>query len=147
MTYENASEEGVAPNNPKHYIMKEYEPMLEIALLMVFSQHALQPVEIGLASYYTVNSSGAVTASGERLRDDAFTAAMVDGEFGHYYLVQAENGNSVVVRLNDRGPYVDGRVIDLSKAAMRELSPTAGLVDVKVYHLGPRIPPNLRGRN
>ncbi len=121
--------------------------MLEIALLMIFSQHTLQPVETGVASYYTVNSSGAVTASGERMRDDAFTAAMVDGEFGHYYLVQAENGNSVVVRLNDRGPYVDGRVIDLSKAAMRELSPTAGLVHVNVYHLGPRIPPNLRGNN
>ena len=121
--------------------------MLEIAVLMVFSQHALQPVEVGVASYYTVSSSGSVTASGERMRDDAFTAAMLDGEFGHYYLVQAENGNSVVVRLNDRGPYADGRVIDLSKAAMRELSPTAGLLNVEIYHLGPRIPPNLRGRN
>ena len=121
--------------------------MLEVAVLMVLSQHALQPFEVGVASYYTVESSSTVTASGERMRDDAYTAAMLDGEFGHYYLVTAENGNSVVVRLNDRGPYVDGRVIDLSKAAMRELCPESGLLDVKIYDLGPRIPPNLRMSN
>ena len=77
-----------------------------------------------------------MTASGERLRDEAFTCAMLDGVFGDYYLVVAENGKSVVCRLNDRGPYVKGRVIDLTKAAMRELHSKAGLVRVKVYHLG-----------
>ncbi len=70
------------------------------------------------------------------MRDSAATCAMIDGVFGDYYLVVAENGNSVVCKLNDRGPYVKGRVIDLSRAAMRKLSLRAGLVEVKVYRLG-----------
>ncbi len=118
--------------------------MLEIAVMMLLSQQTFEPVVSGVASYYTVDSSSIRTASGERLRDEAFTCAMLDGEFGHYYLVVAENGNSVIVRLNDRGPYVGNRVIDLSEAAMRQLHPEAGLVHVEVYDLGPRIPSNLR---
>ncbi len=118
--------------------------MLEIAVMMLLTQHTIEPFVSGEASYYTVESSSIRTASGERFRDDAFTCAMLDGEFGHYYLVAAENGNSVIVRLNDRGPYTGGRVIDLSEAAMRELHPEAGLVHVDVYHLGPRIPSDLR---
>jgi len=47
------------------------------------------------------------------------------------------------VRLNDRGPYVRRRVIDLSKAAMRELHPSHGLMWVKVYDLGEKPPPEL----
>lgn len=121
--------------------------MLEIAVVMLFSQHVMEPVAEGTASYYTVNSSSRTTASGERFRDDGFTCAMLDGEFGNYYLVVAENGNSVVVRLNDRGPYHGGRVIDLSKAAMRELHPQAGLLEVEIYELGPRIPPGIRSLN
>ena len=103
---------------------------------VLLSHQPVQPVTQGVASYYTPTSSSALTASGERLHDDAFTCAMRDGEFGDYYLVVAEGGKSVVCRLNDRGPYVKGRVVDLSKAAMRKLHPRAGLVKVKVYHLG-----------
>ncbi|GMV99778.1 MAG: hypothetical protein AMXMBFR84_09170 [Candidatus Hydrogenedentota bacterium] len=109
--------------------------MFEIVALLLLSQQPLEPVTEGLASYYTVQSSSAMTASGEPLRDDDYTCAMLDGEFGSYYLVVAENGNSVVVRLNDRGPYVKGRVIDLSKAAMRKLHPNSGKVKVKIYPL------------
>ena len=106
-----------------------------IALVLVSYQQPL-PVAEGLASYYTVESSSAMTASGEPLRDDQLTCAMREGEFGTHVLVVAENGNSVVCRLNDRGPYVKGRVIDLSRAAMRALHARAGTVRVKVYDLG-----------
>jgi len=103
-------------------------------------------VESGVASYYTVESSSNLTASGETFRNDGFTGAMLDGEFGDYYLVQAENGNSVVIRLNDRGPYVHNRVIDLSPVAMDQLDPglNSGLIHVDIYHLGDKIPENLK---
>lgn len=115
--------------------------MFEIVALMLLSQQPLQPLLEGEASYYTVSSSSSVTASGETLRDDLYTCAMRMGEFGERLLVVAENGNSVVVKLNDRGPFVSDRVIDLSEAAMRKLDPDAGLVDVKIYRLGTRKSP------
>lgn len=108
---------------------------------MLLSQQPIVPVTEGVASYYTVESSGTETASGETFRDDAYTCAMLEGEFGTYYLVVAESGKSVVVRLTDRGPYVKGRVIDLTKTAIRELDPKNGLINVKVYQLGP-VPPS-----
>lgn len=110
--------------------------MFEILALMLLSQQPLVPIVQGTASYYTVASSSAITASGEPFCDDAMTCAMLTGEFGEYYLVVAENGRSVVVRLNDRGPFAKGRVIDLSKAAMRKLNPGLGLTRVRVYRLG-----------
>jgi rare lipoprotein A len=116
--------------------------MFELIALMLLSQQPMQPVAEGVASYYTVHSSGQRTASGETLRDGEFTCAMLDGHFGEYFLVVADNGRSVVCRLNDRGPFVKGRVIDLSKAAMKELDPKRGLLDVKVYRLGFHPPPS-----
>ncbi|MCK5863075.1 MAG: septal ring lytic transglycosylase RlpA family lipoprotein [Candidatus Hydrogenedentes bacterium] len=110
--------------------------LFEIMAFVLLSHQPVQPATEGVASYYTTASSSTITASGERFRDDALTCAMLDGEFGDYYLVVAKNGASVVCRLNDRGPYIKGRVIDLSEAAMRALHPRAGLVQVKVYHLG-----------
>jgi rare lipoprotein A len=110
--------------------------MLQIAALLILSQQPLEPVMQGVASYYTVASSSAVTASGERFSDAEYTCAMLTGEFGDHFMVVADNGNSVVVKLNDRGPYVDDRIIDLSEAAIRALHPTAGLVNVTIYPLG-----------
>lgn len=115
--------------------------MLELVALVLISQQPLIPVAEGVASYYTIESSSAVTASGETMSDEAYTCAMLRGEFGMRYLVVAENGRSVVVRLNDRGPYVKGRVVDLSEAAMRELHPKAGLIKVRIYALGRGGPP------
>ncbi len=117
--------------------------MFELVALMLMSQQPPEPFVEGMASYYTVASSSSLTASGERLRDDELTCAMIDGEFGMYYLVVGASGRSVVVRLNDRGPFVGNRVIDLSKAAMRELHPTDGLMWVRVYKLGAKVPPDL----
>lgn len=110
--------------------------MLEIMAFVLLSHQPLMPATEGVASYYTARSSSEITASGEAMCDQSYSFAMLDGEFGDYYLIVAENGNSVVCRLNDRGPYIKGRVVDLSKAAMRALHPTAGLLEVKVYRLG-----------
>ncbi|HQN00005.1 MAG TPA: septal ring lytic transglycosylase RlpA family protein [Candidatus Hydrogenedentes bacterium] len=117
--------------------------MLEIIAFVLLSHQPMAPVTEGVASYYTVESAGTRTASGERLNDGDFTCAMLQGAFGEYVLVVAENGRSVVCRLNDRGPFTRGRVIDLSRAAMRELHPTAGLLTVKVFRLGTNPPPEL----
>jgi len=133
-----SSEAGYCANK-----QEEISQMFELVALMLLSQQPPAPFVEGMASYYTVASSSAVTASGERMQDSALTCAMREGEFGHYYLVVAANGRSVVVKLNDRGPYVWRRVIDLSKAAMRKLHPSNGLMWVKVYELGEEVPPEL----
>ena len=114
--------------------------MFEVIALMLLSHQPLQPVVVGEASYYTVASSSQLTASGETMRNDAYTCAMPTGDFGDYFLVVAESGKSVVCRLNDRGPFVKGRVIDLSQAAMRELCPGVGTTNVSVYRLGRNAP-------
>ena len=117
--------------------------MFELIALMILSQQPVQPIATGTASFYTVASSSGLTASGEALRDDIPTCALRDGIFGDYYLFVAENGNSVVCHLNDRGPFVKERVADLSLAAIRALDSRAHLVRVAVYHLGPNPPPSV----
>ncbi len=109
---------------------------LHLAALMFFTQNPPELVAEGVASYYTVASSSSLTASGEPMRDDLLTCAMLQGEFGEYYLVVSETGGAVICRLNDRGPYIKGRIIDLSEASMRQLAGNDGLVQVKVYLLG-----------
>ena len=75
----------------------------------------------GIASVYD-HSSGAHTASGERLQEGALTAAHPSLPFGTMVAVSNKrNGRTVTVRINDRGPFVRGRVIDLSPAAARAL--------------------------
>lgn len=78
--------------------------------------------EVGMASYYADAHQGRRTASGERFDMHALTAAHRTLPFGtRVEVTNLENGRSVVVRINDRGPFVEGRVIDLSQAAAREL--------------------------
>ncbi len=109
-------------------------PMLAI---LVISTQPMQPCIEGIASYYTTAQTGIITASGERFKDHEFTCAMPFGKFGDYYLVVNEtNGKSIICKLNDRGPYIKGRVIDLSRSSMKALDSRKGLIKVKVYHLG-----------
>ena len=76
----------------------------------------------GLASWYGPGFGGRRTASGERFNGGALTAAHRYLPFGSRVLVTSRRtGRSVVVRINDRGPYVGGRVIDLTAAASRAL--------------------------
>jgi len=82
----------------------------------------------GLASVY----SGGRTANGERMNAAAMTAAHRSLPFGtHVTVMNRNNGRSVVVRINDRGPFVHGRVIDLSPAAARVIG-VSGLAPVSL---------------
>lgn len=75
--------------------------------------------ECGRASWYALTSK---TASGERMNPAALTAAHRTLPFGtRLKVTHPRTGRSVIVRINDRGPFVRGRVLDLSKAAAREL--------------------------
>src|SRR5688572_19150833 len=78
--------------------------------------------EAGLASFYGPGFHGRMTASGEIYDQEKMTAAHPTLEFGSRVRVtNLSNGESVVVRVTDRGPYVRGRVIDVSVGAAREL--------------------------
>jgi len=84
--------------------------------------------ETGIASVYAY--SGGKTASGERANPGGFTAAHRTLKFGTQVRVtNRRNGRNVVVRINDRGPFVRGRVIDITPAAARALG-FAGLASV-----------------
>jgi rare lipoprotein A len=88
----------------------------------------------GTASYYGGKFHGRKTASGERFNQEALTAAHKTLPLGTQVRVtNLRNGESVDVKINDRGPYHKGRVIDLSKGAARELGMLgAGTAKVKV---------------
>jgi rare lipoprotein A len=82
----------------------------------------------GEASWYSATFQGRLTASGERYDGGALTAAHRTWPLGTYVRVRSlATGKSVVVRINDRGPYVKGRIIDLSYAAAEAL----GLPDAR----------------
>lgn len=77
------------------------------------------------ASFYGGRLHGSMTASGERFNQNDFTAAHKSLPFGSKVKVtNPDNGKSVVVRINDRGPYVKGRVIDLSTASFKAIEDT-----------------------
>jgi len=78
--------------------------------------------EVGIASWYGPGFHGKTTASGEPYDMYAFTAAHKTLPFGTVVrVVDLATGRSVVVRINDRGPFVAGRIIDLSYAAAEAL--------------------------
>jgi rare lipoprotein A len=78
--------------------------------------------ETGLASWYGEPFHGRPTASGERYDMNAMTAAHKTMPLPSYARVRnLKNGREVIVRINDRGPFYPGRVIDLSRAAARRL--------------------------
>ncbi len=80
------------------------------------------PLGRGKASWYGPGFHGRLTANGERFNTNAYTAAHKTLPFGTKVKVtNAKTGQSVVVRINDRGPYAHGRVIDLSKASARSI--------------------------
>jgi rare lipoprotein A len=71
--------------------------------------------EVGIASFYSTKT-GTQTASGERLNDSSFTAAHKTLKFGTKVKVtNLNNGKSIIVKINDRGPFIRGRIIDVSK--------------------------------
>ena len=100
----------------------------------LFSPAGAQGFQSGKASYYAKKFQGRRTASGERLHPDSLTCAHRSYPFGTKLRVyNPANGRSVVVRVTDRGPYVRGRIIDLSWRAAKELdiiSKGVGMVTV-----------------
>ena len=91
--------------------------------------------EVGVASWYGVPFHGRLTSNGERYDMNAMTAAHPTMPLPSYVRVRhLSNGREVVVRVNDRGPFRDGRIIDLSRAAARKLRIT-GIARVEVVRL------------
>jgi rare lipoprotein A len=92
------------------------------------------PYQIGLASYYHDSLAGNLTANGERYDPGAPTAAHRTLPLGTVVDVVRRDGRTVRVRINDRGPYVDGRILDLSRGAATALDMLrAGVVEVALY--------------
>lgn len=92
---------------------------LAAAAAMLAISSATASAQCGSASWYALNSR---TASGEHMNPAAMTAAHRTLPFGSKVVVTNQrNGRSVVVRINDRGPFIKGRLIDLSKAAAHKL--------------------------
>jgi len=98
-------------------------------------------VETGRASWYGEDFHGRPTSSGETYDMYKKTAAHKTLPLGTYVkVVNLDNNKSSIVRINDRGPFVKGRVIDLSYGAAKEIGMAdAGLADVKVIALGREI--------
>jgi rare lipoprotein A len=90
--------------------------------------------QVGIASYYR---SGKLTANGESFNPHGMTAAHKHLKFGTKVLVtDIRTGRSVIVRINDRGPFIAGRIIDLSLGAARALGiQGSGLAKVKLTTL------------
>jgi rare lipoprotein A len=120
-------------------------PGRELTLLFIFTmssffsctQIALQPsgpFQTGMASWYGPDFHGKTTSSKEVYDMYDLTAAHRILPFGTYVMVtNTDNGKSVIVRVNDRGPFVEGRIIDLSYAAAQALDMLGpGVVPVEI---------------
>lgn len=84
--------------------------------------------QLGIASWYGPRFQGKRTANGERFNTNELTAAHKTLPFGTRVRVKSQvNGKEVVVRINDRGPFIRGRIIDLSYAAAQAI----GLIGIK----------------
>ena len=107
---------------------------------------AARAVQQGVASYYARSLHGRRTASGERYDHGGLTAAHRSLPFGTLVRVEDERtGRAVVVRINDRGPYVRGRVLDLSGGAARRIG-LRGTASVHYEVLDPAALPSRRPR-
>jgi peptidoglycan lytic transglycosylase len=107
------------------------------AVVSLQSDDAAAASQCGKASWYKM---GSVTASGEKMNADALAAAHRSLPFGTKVRVDnLANGKSVVVRINDRGPFVGGRVIDVTRGAAKRLGMIgSGVARVRVTVLDGR---------
>ena len=114
-----------------------------ISHLSFLISHSFAQTQKGKASYYAKKFTGRRTASGEKMHHDSLTCAHRTYPFGTMLKVtNPANGQSVIVRVTDRGPYVKGRIIDLSARAAREIGIIAqGIAPVIVERHNPAIVP------
>ena len=133
----------IAMLSPLMYSLTSHLLPLTSYLSPLTSKTNAQGVQTGKASYYAKKFSGRKTASGERLHHDSLTCAHRTYPFGTQLKVtNPANGKTVIVRVTDRGPYVKGRIIDLSVRAARELGIIAqGIAPVIVERYNPSIIP------
>jgi len=102
---------------------RQIEGLKSCRLILILAKTShIQRVQSGRASWYGPGFHGKVTASGETFDEAALTAAHKSIPLGSKARVtNVTNGNSVEVKINDRGPFTQGRIIDLSRAAARAL--------------------------
>ena len=102
----------------------------------LISSCAPKITQTGKASYYGDKFNGKKTASGAKFRNSKLTAAHKTIPFGTKVKVtNLENGKSVKVKINDRGPFVAGRIVDLSKKAARRIDMIGkGVGNVKIEY-------------
>lgn len=114
------------PNKPYEILGQRYEPLTDDKPL----------VERGLASWYGKKFHGRSTASGEIYNMYAMTAAHVTMPIPSYARVRnPANGREIIVRINDRGPFHKGRIIDLSYTAALKLDVLRGVAPVEVERI------------
>lgn len=88
----------------------------------MLAEEAKHELSVGIASYYAAKFHGRRTASGEKFSSKLLTAAHLTLPFGTQLKVtNLRNMKSVIVRVNDRGPHVKGRIVDLSRAAAQAI--------------------------
>lgn len=92
-------------------------------------------IEAGIASWYGSKFHGRLTANGETYNMNDLTAAHKTLPFNTVVKVEnLDNGNSIIVRINDRGPYIGDRIIDLSRRAARDIGMyEAGIANVRIF--------------
>lgn len=102
------------------------KPYILTAIVLAF----VTPAKADVASWYGPGFHGRTTANGERFNRNAFTAAHRTLPFGTHVRV-CRGSRCVTVRINDRGPFIKGRSIDLSEAAAKRIG-CSGVCDVSV---------------
>ena len=132
--------------------MKATKKLVSLFLLMSFFISGIsfaQNAEYGDASYYNDKYHNQSTASGELYDKNAMTAAHKSLEFGtRVKVTRLDNNKSVIVRINDRGPYKPGRIIDLSRKAAEKIDLiTDGVTNVKVEILNKEVERELTASN
>lgn len=124
-TTHNLEKDALQATNRLRRLLGNASPLANISGKPNTSQVAVGSIRLklsGMASWYGPGFNGSPSASGEPFNQNAMTAAHRTLPFGTQVLVtNLDNGQSVVVRINDRGPYAGDRVIDLSAAAARVL--------------------------
>lgn len=100
------------------------------------SSQKLSGTETGLASFYSESYNGKKTANGEIYHSSEYTAAHKKLPFNTKVKVtNLSNGKTVKVRINDRGPFVAGRIIDLTRAAAKKIDMIGvGITKVKISY-------------
>ena len=113
--------------------------LLSFFLILFCVAGGYAQVQTGKASFYADKFEGSRTASGQKYKRNKLTAAHKTLPFGTKVKVtNLANNESVIVVINDRGPYVEGRVIDLSRAAAEKLRfVSQGLADVRIEVVDP----------